>query len=173
MSFNETIGVISNYVGLATAVPIFWTWYEISLGSKKSERNFLKRTANEVGNRPGILVVDLLPSRNIEQAVDRFRQSNEQLKAIPKELVFKIDYSRPMSAESMPDLANDLRKMAGVALNHGVDVLHVFYAGPAIAAALVGAEFSNTFRVILYHHNTNDSANAYENWGLLKYHLIQ
>ncbi len=158
---------------MATAVPIFWTWLDIVWGRKKRQRDYLKRAASQVGNRPGILVVDLLPSRNIEQAIDRFRQSNEQLKAIPKELVFKIDYSRPMSAKTMPDLANDLRKISGEALNHGVDVLHVFYAGPAIAAALVGAEFSNTCRVMLYHHNTNDSENAYENWGLLKHQLIQ
>lgn len=175
MTFAEIsslIGVTASTIGVFTAIPIIWTWYDIVWGRKKRHRDYLKNAANLAGNRPGILVVDLLPSRNIWQAINKFCQANEQLKNIPKDLIFKIDYFHLMSAKTMPDLARDLRKISSDALNHGVDVLHVFYAGPTIAATLIGAEFSNTCRVVLYHHNTNGNADAYENWGILKYEHI-
>lgn len=40
----------------------------------------------------------------------------------------------------------------------------LFYRGPAVLAAVIGAELSNRTPVILYHHQPNS---GYENWGPL------
>ena len=41
----------------------------------------------------------------------------------------------------------------------GTDCVHYFHAGPAIAAALVGAEFANGARVLLYQHEGGNYCN--------------
>jgi len=65
----------------------------------------------------------------------------------------------------MSSLANDLRKVSADIMSHGTDVLHIFYGGPGGAAMVVGAEFSNSCRVIVYQYEHG----VYENWGVLKH----
>lgn len=51
----------------------------------------------------------------------------------------------------MAELAREIRSKVGELYSAGVDVIHIFIAGPDIAALLVGAELSNGPRVLLYH----------------------
>mgnify|MGYP001589174101 CR=1 FL=1 len=61
-------------------------------------------------------------------------------------------------------MQEDLRAAAALLLGAGADCIHCFYAGPAVAAALVGAEFANGARVLLYHHE----GGTYINFGPLR-----
>ena len=64
----------------------------------------------------------------------------------------------------LPELHRELRKEAAQLLNAGTDCIHYFHAGPAIAAALVGAEFANGARVLFYQHE----GGSYRNFGPLR-----
>ncbi|MEI7843677.1 MAG: hypothetical protein WCI39_11690 [Gallionellaceae bacterium] len=72
-----------------------------------------------------------------------------------------------IDADSMPLLATRLRQVHNDIIHSGADVLYLFYGGPAIAAAMVGAEFSNSCQVMLYHHQQGD----YYDWGPMRHQI--
>jgi hypothetical protein len=161
MTFVDPIGVV---VGILIAVPVFWTWYEVTLGQRRQRRRLYRELRGNPGVRPGILILDLLPGKDVCPAVERFRQTDEALKLIPTERHFVLSRDQGLTPEAMPEIHTDLRAVAARIVGEGVDVLHYFHAGPAIAAALVGAELANSCRVILYHHDHGQ----YLNFGPLK-----
>jgi hypothetical protein len=161
MTYLDPVGVV---VGLAIAVPVFWTWWEIAFGQRRQRRRLFRELRGNPGGRPGILILDLLPGKDVGPAVERFRQTDPALKEIPEERVFCLARDKGLGPEDMADLHDSLRQLAANAVFQGVDVLHYFHAGPACAAALVGAEFANGCRVVLYQHGHG----TYINFGPLK-----
>lgn len=161
MTYLDPIGVV---VGILIAVPVLWTWYEVTLGQRRQRRRLYRELRANPGQRSGILVLDLLPGKDVEPAVERFRQGDEVLKTIPPGRCFALARDRALTPEDMPGLHDDLRKVAARIVAEGVDVLHYFHAGPTVAAALVGAELANGCRVILYQHDHG----SYRNFGPLK-----
>ena len=150
MIYFDPIGVV---VGILIAVPVLWTWYEVTLGQRRQRRRLFRELRNNPGDRPGILVIDLLPGKDVRPAVERFRQTDDALKSIPPERHFVLTRDRGLKPEAMPEVHHELRKLGARIVNEGVDVLHYFHAGPSVAAALVGAELANGARVILYQHD--------------------
>lgn len=161
----DYIDPIGIWLGLVVAVPIFATWYQVTVGRRRRYRRWAREIRQVAGNRPAILVVDLLEGRSVLSSVERFRAGVEALSAIPAERLFVISRERRIGTDDMPGLSQELRVKAGEILQNGTDVLHVFFGGPCIAAALVGAEFANACRVILYHQDQG----AYLNWGPLRH----
>lgn len=161
MTYLDPIGVV---VGILIAIPILWTWYEVTLGQRRQRRRLFRELRGNPGQRPGILVLDLLAGKDVGPAVERFRQGDEVLKAIPSGRCFALTRDRSLTPEDMPGLHEDLRKVAARIVAEGVDVLHYFHAGPTVAAALVGAELANGCWVILYQHDHG----SYLNFGPLK-----
>ncbi|MEA3278790.1 MAG: hypothetical protein U9Q81_26525 [Pseudomonadota bacterium] len=97
-------------------------------------------------------------------SVERFRQTQPALKEIPDERLFCLSRSRNLAPDDLPSLHQELRDLAARILESGTDTLHYFHAGPACVAALVGAEFANSCRVMLYQHDHG----SYVNFGPLK-----
>lgn len=162
MSWLDPVGVV---LGLLIAIPIIWTWYEVAIGQHRRQRRWFNEVRAQPGLRPGILVVDLLEGKKVRTAVENCRQQSAGMKAIPDNRVFYIQRSKRIKPEDMPSLAAEIRKTAAQVMSSGVDTLHYFHAGPTVAAALVGAEFSNSSRVMLYQYN---GASGYENFGPLR-----
>lgn len=161
MTYLDPVGVV---VGILIAIPVFWTWYEVTLGQRRERRRLYRELRTDPGQRPGILILDLLPGKDVLPAVEHFRQTDEVLRAIPPERLFVLARHRALNPQDMAVLQDDLRRLAARAVAQGVDVLHYFHAGPAVAAALVGAELGNGCRVILYQHHHGN----YVNFGPLK-----
>jgi hypothetical protein len=138
--------------GLLSLVPIVWTWWDVAFGQRRRERALLQHIRRAPGERPAILIVDLLPGRNVRAAVENYCRAQPPLAAIPDERLIQIERDRPLTPDDMPDLYRELRTAAKRLLQAGTDCIHYFHAGPAIAAALVGAEFANGARVLLYQH---------------------
>ncbi len=163
---NVYLDPFSVVVGVVTAVPIFWTWWEVIFGRRRRHRKWFMEMRKSTGERPGILTVDLLPGRNIQAAVERHAGNDDSLRVIPDERRWVIQRSANLKETDMPELARELRERANDVLAAGVDTLHVFYAGPVVPPALVGAEFVNTCKVLLYQH---DPARGYLCWGPLRH----
>lgn len=150
MTYLDPIGVV---IGILIAIPVLWTWYEVTLGRRRQRRRLYQELSGNPGQRPGLLVIDLLCGKDVGPAVVQFCQTEESLKAIPPERRFTLSRDQALTPEGMPDLCADLRRLAARVVGEGVDVLHYFHAGPAVAAALVGAELANGCRVILYQYD--------------------
>ena len=167
---NTTLDPIGIVIGLILAFPVFSTWYHVTIGRRRRERKWLAevmRPTNE-GSRPAILIVDLLPgNKDILSGVERFRSTIPELRAIPKERVFRIVRQKELGPEDMLDLARKIRDVAAKVYRSGTDVLYYFHGGPFPTAAMVGAEFTNGCRVYLYQWNRE----TYINWGPLRHRL--
>lgn len=161
MAWLDPIGVV---LGLLISIPIIWTWYEITFGRRRRERRWYREVKNKPGERPGILVVDLLPGKNVRTDVENCRQQSANLKAIPRDRIVTISRDKRITPEDIPKLTKDIRQASAQLMSSGVDTLHYYHAGPAMTAAIVGAEFANGCRVLLYQHKQS----GYENFGPLR-----
>jgi hypothetical protein len=163
---NQWIGPIGTIVGLFTAIPIFWTWYSVVFGRKRQHRKWHEEASNIIGKRPSVLVVDLLPNKEIRSQVRHFMAGDEHLKSIPDDRIFMIERSDRLTPAAMPEIYREIVARAADVARAGTDVLHVFLAGPVSAAAIVGAEFANAgCQVNLYQ---NEQGN-YKNYGPLRH----
>ena len=155
---------VATVLGLLSLVPIVWTWWDVTFGQRRRERAWLQHIRRAPGERPAILIVDLLPGKNVRASVENFCCAQPGLAAIPDQLLVQVERDRPFTPDDMPDLCRELRAAAARLLAAGTDCIHYFHAGPAIAAALVGAEFANGARVLLYQHD----AGTYRCFGPLR-----
>ena len=163
MTYLDPIGVV---VGLIVSVPIVWTWWEISFGRRRKQRRWLREVRKQPGRRHGILIVDLLDKRDISTAIEKFRQQDSELKQVPKERIFSITRKKRTRPEHMPSLIEEIQGTAAKVLSNGVDTLHYFHAGPAMIAAITGAQFANSCRVFLYQYNP--ASGSYESYGPMR-----
>jgi hypothetical protein len=160
-NFLNPVGIV---VGLIAAIPVFWTWWEVVFGARWRRREWFRQARRHTGERAAILVVDFLPGKDIAAAVERARNNIPELKDIPDSRVFRKSTEQPLTPDNMPEIHGLIRSAARDVLSAGADVVHLFYAGPAIGAAVLGAELANGARVLLYQHNQGQ----YENFGPLR-----
>lgn len=162
MDWLDPIGVV---VGLLIAIPVFWTWYDVVWGRRRHRRRMFRQALADAGIRPAVLVVDLLPGREVHTQVAHFLAGVQELADIPPERQFRLERSQTLKPDDLPDLARELRKLAARIAEAGCDTVHCFYAGPTAVAALIGAEFANSVRCLMYQHQQG----RYENWGPIRH----
>jgi len=124
----------------------------------------IKKIRENPGERPAILIVDLLVGKNVRGAVEQFISKSEALSKVDADRIFEINWKEAATPDQMKKLNDELREISSKILERGADVVHVFYAGPAICAMLVGRQLANTVPVLIYHNGTS----GYENWGPLR-----
>ncbi len=156
----DPLGII---IGLILAIPVFWTWYQVVWGNRRRYRHYLQAIRTAPGNRPAILIIDLLPGRNIRAAVENYCQQHNNLRDIPRERVFHLQRDG-LGVYQLDAFKASVRQQVGEMYAQGVDRIHYFHAGPGMAAAMVGAELGNGCPVLLYHHE----GEGYHGFGLLK-----
>jgi len=155
-------------VGLITAIPIFWTWYSLTWGQKRKEKRWTYNAIHNIhGKIHAVLIVDLLPNKDIKTPVLRYLKQHQTLNTIDEGWIFCINHQTTVTPDTLTSLAKELQEIHKSLQRLGADSLHLFFAGPAIAATLVGAEFGNSIPVYLYHHDQ-----GYENFGLLNRRYI-
>ncbi len=167
---NNYLGPASVVITLLTFIPILATFYKITFGEEKRRRRWFKETSQQKGQRPSILIIEI--NRNISSHVEKYRQDQEDLANIPKDRIFKVSAKQVLNkdgleAHDIPKLVKAIQKESKAIEDAATDVLHLFYAGPVAIAPLIGVEFVNGCRVLLYHFNTDSS--SYENWGPLRH----
>ena len=155
---------LSTILGVATIVPVLLTWHEVRYGRKKRDLIWRQEVMNSPGARPAIVIIDLKQDADIRTQVQNTIAADASLKAIPNDRIFAIDRSRWLTPGDMPDLVADIRTAIKDVMKAGVDTVYLFYAGPVMPMAIVGAEFANCCRVLLFQHHQG----VYTNWGPLK-----
>ena len=162
--FTDVLNPFGIVIGVATAIPVFWTWWEVVFGERRRRRVLLRQARNHVGMRPAILVVDFLPEKDMQAAVAHTRQNIPELQAIPEDRVVRIAVDHWLKPGDMEEIYRRVQKGAGEVLALGADVVHLFYGGPSIGAALIGTELANSARVLFYQHHQGQ----YQNFGPLR-----
>lgn len=151
-SFWEWLNRTSMVLSLVLAVPVLWTWYQVVFGERRQRRRWLAEITRQPGNRPGVLIVDLLPGKNIEASVKAHLAADISLQVLPEARVIRIARDEPLEPGHIVELTRELRAAARRLLEAGCDVIHLFHAGPDVSALIAGAELSNGPRVLLYHY---------------------
>lgn len=139
-------------LAIVLAVPILWTWWQIVFGEGRRRRLWLHQIARQPGQRPGALVIDLLPGKDIQACVRAHLAADETLAQLPPERIQRVQRADPLTPAGSADFAQDLRRAARALQDAGVDVIHCFFAGPGVAALITGAELANGARVLLYQY---------------------
>jgi hypothetical protein len=136
---------------LVLAVPVFWTWWRVVFGESRRRRKWLAEVVRESGTRPGVLVVDILPGRDIMASVTKHLAAEPALARLGKERIATVTRASSLAPGEVAELARDIRAAARRLQDAGVDVVHLFHAGPDVSALMLGAELSNGPRVLVYH----------------------
>lgn len=164
---NQRLTAIGTLVSIVSFIPIAWTCWEVTIGRKQRHRRWLNEIQRSPGERPAILIVDLLEKGDIATSVESYRQHHERLRTIPPGRIFKVRQEKHLTPSDMPALVRDIRRVTSEVIRAGTDTLHLFYAGPVVPMALIGAEFANGCQLILYQHERGD----YLSWGPLRHNL--
>lgn len=133
---NDYLNPISTWIGIATSIPIVWTWYDVVWGQQSGlprsrHRRWLKEVRQRCDALPYILIVDLLPGKNVRTAVEHFLSHNPALHEIPPERVFILQHDTWLQPEDAPLLIKKMRDVAAEVLHSGADVVHYFHANLA------------------------------------------
>jgi hypothetical protein len=162
---------VDPYIGLIALVPIALTFLEVKFGRRWRHRKWFRQIIKAPGNRPAILIVDLLPDKEIVAHVENYRRMNDDLKDIPADRIFRIDaagvgISAPeLKADDVTAFAEEMRSVVADMYMAGPDVVHYFHSGPIPTAAMVAASLANSFRVQIYHWRQGQ----YECWGPIRH----
>ncbi len=160
----STLDPINSLIGLGTTLVAGYTAYIVKRDQHR-RKAWLKEISRRPGNRPAILVLDLLPRQNARAQIENFRRQDDALKDIPEERIVTISGDRKITPDDMPDLQNELRKALARLMEAGTDRIHLFLAAPQPATAAAGAALANT-NTVIYHFDRE--AGTYVNFGLLR-----
>lgn len=112
---------------------------------------------------PFALAISLLPNNNsIKGDVQRY--INAKLEKWKHMHVEPLNMSGISNKEDLEAFINELRKKRRFFEEQNATEIHVFFAGPGVAAMLVGAMFDNWIPVKLYHKPQPAPPEVYEYW---------
>lgn len=155
----DKIGIILGYIAF---LPLGYSAW-ILLTMERRRKNNLKRIRKEPGNRPVVLIVDLVKTLDIQADVENFIRATDELKDIKSEDIHRVQRTKDLSPDDVDSILEDIRKERYEIVCKGTDKIHLFFGGPSSIALMIGAEFSNGCSVICYQRN-NDTK-RYEVWG--------
>ncbi len=152
MTYLDPIGVV---MGIVVAFPVFRTWALVGR-EYRHRRRWFREVRKKPGRRPAILIVDLLPAREVRQQVENWRRGHRALADIPDDRIFELRRDGWLQSEDLPSLHEDIGRQLGRVASAGCDTLHLFYAGPVAPALVLGARLANGPRVLLYQHHAGE-----------------
>lgn len=162
MSYLDPIGI---WIGLILAIPVFSTWLML-LKERRQKKKTWEQAKKSRGNNPAVLIVDILPGKNISANIKQYLNSNNDLKEIADKRIITLSWNKPLKPEDMSDFALELRKKISEIYNTGADRIHLFFGGPYSAATIVGSELANNMPTILYQYDIVEG--EYKSFGPLK-----
>ena len=163
MKYLDPLGI---WIGLLLAIPVFSTWF-IVLGQKRQNKKIWQQARKVTGNLPAVLIVDILPGKDISTNVRQHLNSEDTFKNIPEERIITLTWGQSLKPNDMPDFTLQLRKAISQIYNTGADRIYLFFGGPNSAATVIGSELANNIPTILYQYNIVQG--KYENFGPLKF----
>ena len=175
MDIWNIIDKISTILGLLSFSSIIW-FVQDKLAAKRRA----KAIQNGKNASPAILAVSIGMGSPIEVDVINYINSDVRLRKelgisqtpeLPENTYFsitipqRIDFTKPSSRDaSLLDFDQKLTAISAQMKEIGINRVHLFYGGPAVLAAKIGAKFSNRCTVLAYHY-THDLPQKYHYVG--------
>ena len=169
--FWGLIDKISAILGLLSFSSIIW--YIQNMRAAKRRANAIKKGKNA---SPAILAVSVGIGSPIEVDVISYINNDVRLRKelgisktpeLPENMYFsitipeRIDFLNAHSTETaLRDFDRKLDTVSSQLKELGINRLHLFYCGPSVLAAKIGAKFSNRCTVLAYHY-THDLPQKY------------
>lgn len=125
----------------------------------------LERIRKEPGNKPSILIVDLVNNVDIQAQIENYIAQREEFKGVDINDIHTIRRDKALSSDDVDKILDEVRKERASIISKGTDKIHFFYGGPWSIAAMIGSELTNGCSVVCYQLN-NETKN-YEVWGNL------
>lgn len=153
----EFIGNVANVLGIVTAIPVIlaallFIWKCFT--RKKAEIKALKNY--KVGSSAS-LSITVGKNESIGRDVARFIDSDETLNNCIGERQFEIHINEMLDEKNGIDVKNELlkalREKETLISDSGATSICLFYSGPSVLGAVIGAYFSNRYSVIMYQFN--------------------
>lgn len=153
---------ISIVIGLIVTVPIFLTWYEVSLGRKRRHREWYK-AARQGEVADAVLIVDLLAHEDMKPEVVKYLAG--QNLTVTDDCIFEMNKHGELSPDILTEAVGELRGILADISKQASGSLHIFYGGPAAFAMIVGAELANKGNVHVYQRTHG----KYSDWGPIRH----
>lgn len=160
----DAIDKTSQLIGILTIVPAVAAFLGVR-SLQRQRRQIIQQLQATPGSRPALLIVSV--NKPITLQVEAWRRQQEHLRDIPEERVFKLEWDKHLGAEDLDDFLARFREKRAEIMRTGADKIHLFYGGPVVVAAQIGAELKNGCPVILYHLDSSGTG-QYANWGPLE-----
>jgi len=115
--------------GVALVMAFLLFIFRKGLQNELSHERWFQRMRNVTGRAPAILIVDLLPGRNIAVGAESFAKDNKLLSYIPDDRYFYLRWKEDeaITPESMTLLALRLRQLHDQLIEAKVDVLYLLW----------------------------------------------
>lgn len=172
MNFVDTISFISSIFGIISFGPIIYAVVVYVFYKRGEKKRRIKVIHDNMGFTNAALIVSL-GINSIVVDVKTYIQNNPELKdVIKEENVFEVPFKKDIahddkSQSEIDSILNDVREKGRQMKEQGVQRVHLFFAGPAAIAAMVGAELSNQHVVFCYQRPTREPSikTNYVCWG--------
>jgi len=154
-------GLITAFISFATLIMVY--------RQKTLLKRYSKNIAEKKGDNPAVLIVNLL-SGSIEAQVQQFMKKDALLANVSQDMVVSYSWQKKnlIAPEDINEILREIQSNYSKIKEKGYDSLSLFYAGPTIIAAMVGAMLSNSPMVRVYQ--LDKGAQNYKYWGLLEPH---
>lgn len=163
MELWNSVGNVSSVVGIISAIPIFWTLYEVKWGRKRKHEIWYDQAVKGT-NADIVLVVDLLANSDMRTQVRQYLATQNH--NVPDDRFVVLEHSGDIKPHEVPELVRQLRNHIDEISRMGAGSLHIFFGGPCAFATIVGCEMSNRGNVFIYHH---PRTGGYESWGPVRH----
>lgn len=157
---SQVTGLVTDFIGLPSIlITLGLVW-----GRERRRKRELQAIRETPGVRPAVLIVDV-GEGSIRPAVENWLRQQVAFQDFPPDRIHHLDHpDQRLEVEQIDTFMDGFRQTERKIMNSGCDKIHLFFRGPAVLAAMIGAELSNRTTVILYHKNPNSD---YANWGPL------
>jgi len=162
---RDYFDLISIWVGLIIAIPVFWTWWSVAMGEARQRKKWLNRAKREKGDDPAVLIVDLLSNTEMRAQVVRYLKS--QHIDVAEDRFAVIDRKKDVVPDDMAELSGEIHGAVGKLNYMAADVVHVFFGGPGCVGLMIGAELSNLPCKIHFHQSSRGE--GYQDFGPIRY----
>lgn len=147
------LDAIDVVLGLLIAIPVLWTCWSLVFGRQRSaQRQYRALLQDPSGLRHGVLIVNLLPDKDVAGALQTHRTSEPTLLQIPDSSVLSLHRAQVPRSDQDHDYAIEVRRLIAELIAKCVGTIHLYFAGPRMSPALHDAILATGVRVFVYHY---------------------
>ena len=142
----EVLERISIIVGILAFILVALIHPQVAVVRRRRHQRWFRNVCRKGGKRAATLHANLLPHRNTDVDALAFASQGREPNSIPYEHHFHCRRTKLLCPEKLTGFVSELAGRIGKIGRTGCDSVHLFNAGPAVAAATVGAELADPFR---------------------------